>query len=54
MATTQKSPVLSEELKKMQYEPLDPVEQKLIWYTFTSGVVLLVVLVLISHSLFGY
>jgi hypothetical protein len=44
-------PRLAEELKKMkgEYEPLLPIEQKLIWYTFGIGVVLLAVLVLVSR-----
>jgi len=39
-------------MRKMEseYEPLLPVESKLIWYTFGVGVVLLVVLVLISRA----
>jgi len=45
-------PRLSEELQKMQseYEPLLPIERKLIWYTFGTGVVLLIALVLISRA----
>jgi hypothetical protein len=44
-------PRLSEELQKMEneYEPLLPIERRLIWYTFGTGVVLLVALVLISR-----
>ncbi len=44
-------PRVGEELKKMEseYEPLLPVERKLIWYTFTTGVVLLAIFVLISR-----
>ncbi|MFZ0913105.1 MAG: hypothetical protein WBQ76_04690 [Candidatus Korobacteraceae bacterium] len=44
-------PRLSDELRKMEseYEPLLPIEKKLIWYTFSVGVVLLVLLVLISR-----
>jgi hypothetical protein len=44
-------PRLAEELQKMQgeYEPLLPIERKLIWYTFTTGVVLLAALVIISR-----
>ena len=43
---------LADELKKMQaeYEPLLPVEKKLIGYTFATGVVLLVLLVVISRA----
>ncbi len=33
-----------------QHEELLPVERKLIWYTFGSGIVLLVVLVFISRA----
>jgi hypothetical protein len=44
-------PKLTEELRKMEseYEPLLPIETKLIWYTFTTGIVLLVGLVLVSR-----
>jgi len=44
---------MPEELERMktEYEPLLPVERKLIWGTFASGVVLLVFLVLISRAL---
>lgn len=46
-------PRLSEELQKMksEYEPLLPIERQLIWYTFGTGVVLLIALVLISRAL---
>ena len=45
-------PRLSDELRKMEdeYEPLLPIERKLIWYTFGSGIVLLIVLVLLSRA----
>ena len=45
-------PVLADEIKKMEaeYEPLLPVEKKLIGYTFGSGIVLLGILVLISRA----
>jgi hypothetical protein len=44
-------PRVAEELKKMEseYEPLLPVERKLIWYTFGTGVLLLAIFVLISR-----
>ena len=29
----------AEEIKKMEYEPLDSVEKKLIWYTFFTGII---------------
>lgn len=46
-------PRMTEELERMkaEYEPLLPVERKLIWYTFASGIVLLAVLVLIGRAL---
>ena len=44
--------LLKDELKKMEVEkePLLPVEKKLIWYTFGTGVVLLFILVFISRA----
>jgi len=44
-------PELTDEMRRMEseYEPLLPIENKLIWYTFGTGVVLLVALVLISR-----
>lgn len=44
-------PRLTDELRKMEteYEALLPIERKLIWYTFGTGVALLVVLVLASR-----
>jgi hypothetical protein len=36
-----------------EYEPLLPIEQKLIWYTFGAGLVLLVILVVVSRAFFG-
>jgi len=44
-------PRLTDELRRMEseYEPLLPIEKKLIWYTFGTGVVLLVGLVLLSQ-----
>ncbi|MGI9101418.1 MAG: hypothetical protein ACR2IF_03140 [Terriglobales bacterium] len=45
---------LKEELKRMEaeHEPLLPIEQKLIWYTFATGVVLLVLFVVVSRVYF--
>ena len=40
---------LSEELKKMEREPLLPVEKKLIVWSLAIGVVLLIVLVWVSR-----
>ena len=45
-------PKLSEELKKMEYEPLLPVEKKLIGWSIGLGVVLLGILVWISYTFF--
>ncbi|SDF86902.1 bacteriocin-type signal sequence [Desulfovibrio legallii] len=39
---------LHEEIQKMEYEPLDPVELKLVHWSIGLGIVLLVVLFLIS------
>ena len=40
---------LKDEMRKMEKEPLLPIEKKLIWYTFGTGVILLFVLVFISR-----
>ena len=40
---------LAEEMGKMAYEPLLPIEKKLIVWSLSLGIVLLVVLVLISR-----
>jgi len=45
-------PKLSEELQKMEYEPLLPVEKKLIGWSIGLGTVLLVVLYLVSATFF--
>ncbi|MFZ0704661.1 MAG: hypothetical protein WAM71_03595 [Candidatus Korobacteraceae bacterium] len=44
-------PIIGEEIRKMEseYEPLLPIEKKLIWYTFFTGIVLCVALVLLSR-----
>lgn len=44
-------PRLSDEMRRMEseYEPLLPVEKKLVWFTFGIGVLLLVGLVLVSR-----
>jgi hypothetical protein len=47
-----KEPKLAEELKKMEYEPLLPVEKKLIWYSLVLGTVLLGILVWVSYTFF--
>jgi hypothetical protein len=43
---------IGEELKKMEWEPLLPVEKKLIAYSLILGVVLLGVLILVSSTFF--
>ena len=45
-------PKLSEEIKKMEYEPLLPVEKKLIGWSIGLGVVLLGILVWVSYTFF--
>jgi hypothetical protein len=46
-------PKLSEELGKMEREPLLPVEKKLIVWSISLGLVLIVVLAWISHTFFS-
>ena len=43
-------PKVGEEIRKMAYEPLLPVEKRLIGWSFGLGIVLLVALVLISRA----
>jgi hypothetical protein len=45
---------ISTELKKMEYEPLLPVEKKLISWSLILGVVLLGILVWISYTFFPH
>jgi hypothetical protein len=45
-------PKLSEELKKMEYEPLLPVEKKLVGWSIGIGVTLLVLLYWVSVTFF--
>ncbi len=45
-------PKLSEELKKMEWDPLLPVEKKLIGWSLILGVVLLGILVWVSYTFF--
>lgn len=46
-------PKLSEELKKMEYEELLPVEKKLIGWSVALGVALLFFLYWVSATFFG-
>jgi hypothetical protein len=45
-------PKLVDELKKMEYEPLLPIEKKLIGWSLALGTSLLLVLILVSNFLF--
>ena len=47
----QQQPNLAEEMQKMAYEPLLPIEKKLIIWSLSLGIVLLVILTLISRTL---
>ena len=42
-------PKISEEMQKMAYEPLLPIEKKLIGWSLSLGVILLVTLVAITR-----
>ena len=50
--TEHEQPRLAEEMEKMEYEPLLPVEKKLILWSITLGVVLLIVLTWVSYTYF--
>ena len=43
---------IKEEMEKMEYEPLLPIEKKLIAWSLILGVVLLGVLVWVSYTFF--
>lgn len=45
-------PRLAEELKKMEYEPILPVEKKLVGWSIALGIILLGILVWISYTFF--
>jgi hypothetical protein len=45
-------PKIAEEMRKMEYEPLLPVEKKLIGYSIGLGVILLGLLIFISYRFF--
>jgi len=45
-------PKIAEELKKMEYEPMLPIENKLVGYSIGLGAVLLGILVWISYTFF--
>ena len=50
--TELESPRLAEEMEKMEYEPLLPVEKKLIAWSIILGVVLLALLTWVSYTFF--
>ncbi len=52
MAEQQQQAKLAEELQKMEYEPLLPVEKKLIGYSIGLGIILLALLVWVSYTFF--
>ena len=50
--TEQERPRLADEMEQMEYEPLLPVEKKLIMWSIILGVILLVVLTWVSSVAF--
>ena len=48
----EQQPKIGKEMQKMPYEPLLPVEKKLIGWSLGLGVVLLVILVFVSRTYF--
>lgn len=47
-----KEPKIADEIEKMEYEPLLPIEKKLITYSIIIGLVLIMILVWVSHTFF--
>jgi len=50
--TMEQQPKIGEEMQKMPYEPLLPIEKKLIGWSLGLGVVLLAILIFISYTFF--
>ena len=50
--TEQEGPRLAEEMEKMEYEPLLPIEKKLVVWSIALGVILLVLLTWVSYTYF--
>jgi len=50
--TENEKPRLADEMEKMEYEPLLPVEKKLIGWSIALGVVLLGILTWVSYTYF--
>jgi hypothetical protein len=48
-----KEPKLADEIKKMEYEPLLPIEKKLIGWSICIGLVLVILLVWLSRTFFS-
>ena len=48
----EEQPKVGEELRKMPYEPLLPIEKKLIGWSLAAGAALLLILVYISRTYF--
>ena len=48
----EQEPKFSDEIKKMEYEPLLPIEKKLIGWSIGLGIVLLVILIWVSSTFF--
>ena len=44
---------LANEMKKMEYEPLLPIEKKLLVWSLSLGVVLLALLIWLSNTFFS-
>jgi hypothetical protein len=52
LAMTDETSKIADELQKMPYEPLLPIEKKLIAWSIGLGLFLLVVLVAVNHYFF--
>jgi hypothetical protein len=48
-----KPPEIKDELRDMPYEPLLPIEKKLIGWSLGTGIVLLVILVIVNRAFFS-
>ena len=49
----EQQPKISEEMRKMPYEPLLPIEKKLIGWSLGLGIALMVILVIINRVFFS-
>jgi hypothetical protein len=49
----EQKPKFSDEIKKMEYEPLLPIEKKLIGWSIGLGIVLLGILIWVSSTFFS-